>query len=357
MLRSCCGLAVAALLVSASVAAQDGQVQIPGSPAELYGAWCAKCHAEDGSARVPVATVKSVPRDFTNCRLATGEPDSDWELVIAQGGPAAGMSSEMPAYGELLQPEQLRDLVAYVRAFCKEPGWPSGNLNLPRPLFTEKAFPEDEVVLTPVVSHSAGERAGFELRSLYEGRVGRRANVEISVPMESVAGGVDRSTGVGDIAVAGKYVLHTNRAATSIISAGFEVTLPSGKESVGLGGGTTVFEPFLVSGLVFGQTFLQGHLSWEFPARDPWVDREVVYNLYLGRSVDATPATWTFGVELNGVQKEVALTPQVRRGLTRTGALAAAAGVQIPIINRSEQPTRYVGYLLWEYLQPVRPRP
>jgi hypothetical protein len=102
---------------------------------------------------------------------------------------------------------------------------------------------------------------------------------------------------------------------------------------------------------------VQGHLKYELPAHDLWGDREVVYNLYLGHSVDVRPSSWTFGVELNGVQKEVALTPQARKALTRTGALAAAAGVRIPIFNRSAQAVRYVGYLLWEYLDPVRPRP
>jgi hypothetical protein len=62
------------------------------------------------------------------------------------------------------------------------------------------------------------------------------------------------------------------------------------------------------------------------------------------------------GVELNGANREVAVTPQLRKGLTRTGALAAAVGVRIPITAREEQAIRWVGYLLWEYLEPVRPR-
>lgn len=344
-------------ILSGAVAVQAGQTpQLPTTPREIYSAWCAKCHAEDGSGRVPVATVKTAPRDFTDCRLATPEPDADWELVTAQGGPPAGMSSEMPAFGEALQPEQLRALVAYLRAFCTEPGWPSGNLNFPRSMFTEKAFPENEVVIAPALSHRDGEQVGFALRAVYERRLGRRAHAEIGVPLESLGAG-QRSTGLGDVSVAGKYVLHTNRATTSIVTAGLEVTLPTGNERRDLGGGTTVFEPYVASGMAFGQTFLQGHLKYEFPARDPWSDRELLYNLYLGRSLDVTPATWTFGVELNGVEKEVAITPQARKALTRTGALAAAAGVRIPMINRSAQPVRYVGYLLWEYLDPVRPRP
>lgn len=305
---------------------------------------------------MPVQTVKVAPRDFTDCRLSSPEPDADWELVTAQGGHPAGMSSEMPAYGELLDADRIRGLVAHLRSFCAEPGWPSGNLNFPRAIFTEKAFPENELVILPAVSHRDGEPTGFRLRSVYERRFGRRAHGEIGVPLETL-GGEGRSTGLGDVSVAGKYVVHMNRATTSIVTAGLEVVLPTGNDGRGLGSGTTVFEPYLASGLALGQTVVQGQLKYEFPARDFWGDREIVYNLSIGRTLDVRPSAWTFGVELNGIEKDVAVTPQARKALTRTGALAAAAGVRIPLNNRSAQPVRYVGYLLWEYLDPVRPRP
>lgn len=340
-----------------TVNAQAGQApQLPTTPAGIYEAWCAKCHAQDGTGRVPVPTVKTPPRDFTDCPLATAEPDADWILVTAKGGPPAGMSSEMPAFGDLLQPDQLQGVVDYLRAFCVEPGWPSGNLNFPRPLFTEKAFPENEVIVAPAVSHREGEPTNGSVKAVYERRIGRRAHAEVGMPLASAVAGT-RSTGLGDLSVAAKYVLHTNRANTSILTAGLEVVLPTGSESRQLGGGTTVFEPYLASGVAFGETFLQGHVKYEFPARDLWSDREFVYNLYLGHSLDVTPSTWTFAVELNGVEKDMAVTPQARKALTRTGALAAAAGVRIPINHRSAHPIRYLGYLLWEYLDPVRPRP
>jgi hypothetical protein len=330
--------------------------QIPATSGELYTEWCAKCHAEDGSGRVAVQTVKIPPRDFTDCKLATPEPDADWELVTAQGGHVAGMSSEMPAYGELLNADRIRGLVAHLRSFCPEPGWPSGNLNFPRAIFTEKAFPENEVVILPAVSHRNGEPTEFRWRSVYERRFGRRAHGEIGVPIESLV--VDeRETGLGDISVAGKYVLHTNRAATSILTAGLEVVLPTGTAGRSFGSGTTRFEPYLASGLAMGRTVVQGQLKYEFPASDFWTEREAVYNLYLSHTLDDRPSAWTFGVELNGIETDLAMTPQARKALTRTGALAAAAGVRIPLNNRSIQPVRYVGYVLWEYLDPVRPRP
>jgi hypothetical protein len=50
----------------------------------------------------------------------------------------------------------------------------------------------------------------------------------------------------------------------------------------------------------------------------------------------------------------MALTPQVRKGLTGTGALAAAVGVTLPLNKRDTQGIRWAGYLLWEYLEPFR---
>jgi mono/diheme cytochrome c family protein len=345
------------LLIARLAAAQaTGTPQLPDTPTEIYAAWCVKCHGADGSGRLAVATVKTTPRDFTNCKLATAEADTDWELITAKGGPPAGMSSEMPAFGELMQPEQVRAMVAHLRSFCKEDGWPLGNVNFPRPMFTEKAFPENEFVVAPVVSHQSGEPASVGFKSVYEQRIGRRAHAEIGVPLESAV--VDeRSTGIGDVSVATKYVLHTNRASTRIVSTGLEVKFPTGSQSKGLGGGTAVFEPFLAAGVGLGLNIVQGNIKYEFPTADPWGDAEFVYNTYFGRTLDTRPSAWTLAVELNGVQKDLAFTPQVRKALTRTGALAAAGGVQIPLNNRSDQPVRYVGYVLWEYLDPVRPRP
>ena len=80
------------------------------------------------------------------------------------------------------------------------------------------------------------------------------------------------------------------------------------------------------------------------------------YNAYLGRDTSAAPTTWTIGTELNGENYELDLAPQVRKGLTGTGALAASVGVMLPLNEREGRGIRWVGYLLWEYLEPWRAR-
>ena len=68
--------------------------------------------------------------------------------VAHEGGPVRGFSEMMPAFRGALTEAQLGRVMAYIRTLCTDASWPRGELNLPRALVTEKAFPEDEVVYT-----------------------------------------------------------------------------------------------------------------------------------------------------------------------------------------------------------------
>ena len=326
--------------------------QVPTEPDEMYEAFCAVCHAEDGTGQVDNPALDAEPMDFADCAVATPEPDGDWDLVITRGGPAAGLSSEMPSYGDTLNEGQIQSLIGHIRGFCAEPGWPIGTLNFPRPIFTEKAFPENEFLLLPEFSDGADDVTALGLRAIYERRVGRRGHVEVRFPFESVSVAGARNSGLGDVKLAAKYVVNTDRAMTRITTAGLEVSLPTGDEADGLGHGTTIIEPYLAFGTTVGDLYLQTQLKVESPASD-LSDTELGYNAYVGFDVSEFLHTWTLGLELNGVDRDLALTPQLRKGLTRTGAIAVAGGVQIPLTNRDVRGTRWVGYFLWEYLDPV----
>ena len=92
-------IVVLALLRPSAVVAQ-----VPDTAEGIFKTWCARCHDTDGTGTVEQPTIKTRPLDFTNCSVATAEPDIDWELVIIHGGPTMGLSAEMPAFGAALRP-------------------------------------------------------------------------------------------------------------------------------------------------------------------------------------------------------------------------------------------------------------
>jgi hypothetical protein len=326
------------LTASLAVAAAGGAGgQQPTTIPEMWGAWCARCHAADGSGKVDEPTITVTPMDFTDCRLSTQEPDADWERAIAKGGPGVGLSPQMPAFEDSLTAEQIRGFVSHLRSFCREAGWPSGNMNFPRPIFTEKAFPESEVLILPAISHDRE----IEFESVYEQRLGKRSMIEFGVPV--------KNDGVEGVDVAFKHTVFAgNHAARpAIVSLGLEAALFSD---------TAVFEPFVAAGAMIRDWYLQGQLKVELPHDRAKAERALVYNIYVGRDGSLSPQTWTIGVELNGENHELALTPQVRQGLTGTGALAASVGLMVPLNEREQRGVRWVGYLLWDYLEPLRAR-
>ena len=306
----------------------------------------------------PTITVE--PMDFTDCKVATPEPDADWERAIAKGGPGVGLSPEMPGFEDSLTPQQISGFVTYMRGFCKDTGWPSGNANFPRPIITEKAFPENELLILPAINHVrkrvAPALTDVSFVAVYERRLGKRSMVEVAVPVVSHDHSAFRISGIGDVAVAFKHAVYASTATPRIVSLGLEAVVPSGDHDTGLGHGTVVVEPFVTAGAMLGNWYLQAQLKTELPMDPNRADRKLVYNVYAGRDLSAAPDTWTIGLEFNGENRELALTPQARKGLTGTGALAASVGVMLPLNERRERGVRWVGYLLWEFLEPLRAR-
>ncbi len=356
-------LLAAALAFSAQAAPKPALPQPgEGGPAtipQMWGAWCARCHADDGTGKVTEPTITVVPMDLTDCSWTTAEPDADWERAIAKGGPGVGLSPEMPGFEDSLTAAQIAGFVTHMRGFCRDAGWPSGNNNFPRAIITEKAFPENEFLLLPAISHetapSSAPATDFSLAAVFERRLGRRAMYEVGIPFYNWDFHSTRDSEIGDLWVAFKYAAYASAATPRIVSFGLEATLPTGQVYKGFGKGTVVFEPFVAAGTMVGNWYVQANGKIELPV-DPLVDRAYLYNLYVGRDTSTAPDTWTLGVELNGENRQLWLTPQIRKGLTGTGALAASLGVSIPIKYRGEKVVSWVGYLLWEFLEPLRAR-
>jgi len=327
--------------------------------AQIYQTACAACHGPDGRG-APKSSVGfdiDLP-DFTDCGFSSPEADADWIAIVHQGGSVRSFNSLMPAFGDALTEPQIGLVVGHLRTFCREKGWPRGDLNLPRPLVTEKAFPENEAVLTTSISRSGGASIGNQF--LFERRVGKRGQYEVAVPLEvrhDDNGGWRR--GLGDIAVAYKHALYDSAPRGSIVSAGSEFVFPTGKETEGLGGGEKIVELFgTVSQALPRDWFLHGHAGLERPLAVDGAHNESFWRGAVGRSIfqDRWNRAWTPMIELLGAREhapgehaEWDVVPQVQVSLSRRQHVLLNAGLRVPVNERSDRGKTLMFYLLWDW--------
>lgn len=325
----------------------------------LYEAACAACHGSDGRGKAQSIVGFDTPiPDFTDCSFATPEPDADWMAVMHDGGPARAFDRRMPAFGEAVTDPDLQQILDYTRGFCTNRAWPRGELNLPRALVTEKAFPENEAVLTTTVGASGTGHVGNEF--LYERRLGARSQFEIVVPLlveEGAAGGWQR--GLGDVAFAVKHVLFHSLDRGNIFSIAGEVVLPTGKESAGLGKGVTIFEPFVTFGQILpAEGFLQLQTGMELPADSERAGREAFWRTAVGKTFTEGRfgRSWSPIVELlaardleDGATTHWDLVPQMQVTLNRRQHLMINAGLRFPLNARAGRSTQLITYFLWDW--------
>jgi len=89
----------------------------PARGAELFMEHCAECHGYDGKAEVVVMHMDEPPRDQTDADYMRALPDVFLYLAICKGGDAVGRSIVMPAWGDFLTDQEIRDLLAKIRTF------------------------------------------------------------------------------------------------------------------------------------------------------------------------------------------------------------------------------------------------
>lgn len=328
----------------------------------LYAAACANCHGVDGRGveKTQVGFEEPLP-DFSDCRFSSREPDADWLAIVHQGGPARAFARMMPAFGDALSEQQLSLVLKHVRGFCDDRSWPRGELNLPRPLVTEKAFPEDELVVSAGAA-AEGEGA-VATRVVYERRFGPRNQLEIVLPFGMREGGEEGATawsaGVGDLAFAVKRALYHNLERGSIFSVAAELIVPTGDSDKDLGKGTTVLEPFVAFGQMLpGDSFLQFQGGVELPVDTDRAAREAFWRFAAGRSFSHRRwgRTWTPMVELLGARAfesdalvEWDIVPQVQVTLSTRQHVMVNAGIRLPLNDAASRQTQVLVYLLWDW--------
>jgi len=332
---------------------------------EIYSAACAGCHGSDGTGVSPSRLgFDTPPPDLSDCSFGPREANFDWIAIAHEGGPVRAFSRFMPAFGEALSVGQITSAVNHIRSFCTDRSWPRGEFNLPRALFTTKAFPEDEVVLAATIA--AQGRGRVEIEGIVEKRIGPRGQIEFVLPLGWTEASSADNTGndewrsaVGDLVVAYKHVLSDDLDSGTMISANAEVIVPTGSEDAGLSSGTVIFEPQLLWAQLLPENFfLQGQVGAGLPLDTDNAQEEGFARLALGRTFNENRwgRAWSPMVELlssyefaDGEKVQFDLAPQMQVTLSGRQHVRMNVGARIPLTDADERPTTVGVYFLWDF--------
>ena len=339
-----------------SLASAAAQPMPARSGREVYDAVCVTCHGPDGRGGVNPELEKIVkPPDFSDCAFAAREPDRAFLAVAHQGGPSRGFSPLMAPWGGTFSEHELSLAVAHIRTFCSDERWPRGELNLPRPLVTAKAFPEDEAVI------STSAQSGSVITKIhYERRFGPLNQVEVIVPIGSVDAGSGRASGIGDLALEYKRTLAHSLPRGNILSLTGELVLPTGSERRGLGKGFAVFEPFATfAQLLPDNSFVQVQAGFALPLKREHAD-ELFWRAAVGTSYEAPRLgrVWSPMFEVLAAKPLVAgskiewdVVPEVQVTLNTRQHVRLAGGVRLPVTDAARRPKSVIVYLLWDWYE------
>ena len=299
--------------------------------------------------------------DFTDCDFAAREPDSDWYAIAHRGGPIRGFDRLMPAFGEALQPEEIAAALAHIRTFCADARWPRGELNLPRALFTEKAYPEDEAVITTTLVGEGADSITHEF--LWEQRFGAVNQIEIKLPITRADLGDPHGwkSGAGDLGIGVKHTLRHSLERGAILSIGGELVLPTGDEAKRLRQGHDGAR------VVRAVTASCCRTTRSCSSRDRRAAERLRVRGRARRARRAMASTWIadapFGRTWTPIIEVLAcararerrqhawdLVPQLQVSLnTRQHVLGGCRSSPVPVTDRGNRPTELVFYLLWDW--------
>ena len=329
---------------------------------QLYKAACTSCHGSDGQGTPKTIAGFEPPEtfpDFSKCDQTTPEVNSAYKAVITRGGPHRGFSQIMPAFGQALSSDEIDDLIAYLRHFCREERkWPRGELNLPRAIVTEKAFPEDETVLSTGINVQG--TPGNESHIIHEQRFGVNNQIEVDVPIQFQDQSHVWYGGVGDATLAVKRVMYSNLNRGSILSLQGGFLIPSGNRSRGFGSGTTTFETFAAFDQVFrSDTFIQTQFGADLPFHTSIAPQSIFFNSAIGQSFASDHRLgrmWSPMIEFvaardltTGARTEWDVIPEVQVTISRRQHVRGNLGLRIPATETAGRQKQLVFYLLWDW--------
>jgi cytochrome c6 len=106
------GKAVAAIFLCIVLPVLSAPVRGQDAGGALYKTRCAACHGPDGKGETAMGKASKL-RDLGSADVQK-QSDAELAAIIENG------KGKMPAYGKSLKPEQVKDLVAYIRSLGKK---------------------------------------------------------------------------------------------------------------------------------------------------------------------------------------------------------------------------------------------
>lgn len=85
----------------------------------LFKVYCARCHGFTGHGDgADAGTLKTQPRDFSDCKLMRTISSDTMFKAIKEGGTAVNLPNDMPSWSAGLSDDQINSLIAYIGGFC-----------------------------------------------------------------------------------------------------------------------------------------------------------------------------------------------------------------------------------------------
>ena len=326
----------------------------------IYNNGCIMCHGSTGKGAPETSTEFKRPDtfpNFTECSGTTPEADSAWKAVITHGGPSRGFSTIMPSFGQLLTSDEIDDVIAYMRGYCTNRHWPRGELNLPRAMVTEKAFPEKELVVTTAVNASGAP--GWRTDFIHEQSFGTKNQLEVDVPWVMQDNNHSYDSHVGDITMGLKRVMFSNLRTGSILALQGGILPPTGSTKLG-GNGTTVFEPFLSFDQLFmTNTWVQFQMGADLPRHPNITPQSLYWYTALGQTLspdNRLGRQWSPMVEFlatrdlkDGAKTDWDVMPEMQVTISRRQHIRADIGVRTPFTDTAGRSPQVNFYVLWDW--------
>ncbi len=232
------------------------------------------------------------------------------------------------------------------------------------PVVTRRPVIERELELRVEHEKSRDKRetetaAAIELPPLPRWQIELEIPVVVTDPRDGPS-----AAGFGDLTIENKFLLWKSVEHRALVAAGFELTLPSGSESRGLGGEAAV-EPFASAGIALGPFDLLGSVAYEWNLNshvEGQREQELSANLALGYPASRwfTPFLELDSVtRTSGTEEEAEDAPTLRDrvqlyltpgfNVRPLPGVTFRAGVQLPVTGAHEFDYVVHAGLVWEF--------